>query len=94
MARRVVWTEAAWKDLEEAADYIARDSRRYAAAFVREVRDAARSLTRFAERGRVVPESQDPAMRQLLVRSYRLIYWITEQEVFVIGLIHGARNIG
>lgn len=44
MARKVKWTAAAWSDLEEAADYIARDSPNYAAALVREVREAARSL--------------------------------------------------
>lgn len=46
MARKVKWTAAAWNDLEEAADYIARDSPNYAAALVREVREAARSLSR------------------------------------------------
>src|ERR1022692_2522618 len=51
MARRVVWTEAASFDLEEAAGYIARDSRYYAAAFVREVRAAARSPRVSSERG-------------------------------------------
>ena len=40
--------------MEEAADYIARDSPNYAAALVREVREAARSLSRLAERGRMV----------------------------------------
>jgi plasmid stabilization system protein ParE len=56
MARKVEWTEVAWSDLEEVANYIAKNSRYYAAAFVREVRDAARSLVYLAERGRVVPE--------------------------------------
>ncbi|MDP2644307.1 MAG: type II toxin-antitoxin system RelE/ParE family toxin [Desulfobacterales bacterium] len=51
MARSVKWTEVAWSDLEEVADYIANESRHYAAAFVREVRDAARSLAYFSERG-------------------------------------------
>ncbi len=50
MGRRVVWTEAAWNDLETAADYIAKDSPRYAAAFVREICEAARSLVQFSER--------------------------------------------
>jgi plasmid stabilization system protein ParE len=41
MAKRVKWTEAAWADLEHLGDYIAADSRFYAAAFVREIRQAA-----------------------------------------------------
>ena len=49
MARTVIWTETALKDLDQAAEFIARDSKFYAAAFVREARQAARSLKRFAE---------------------------------------------
>ncbi len=93
MARKVKWTEAAWSDLEEAADYIARDSPHYAAAFVRESRDAARSLAYLAERGRVVPEFDDTSIRELFVRSYRLIYHVRVQMVYIIGFVHGARNL-
>jgi len=54
MARTIVWTEVAWINLEATADYISQDSPIYSAACVREIRDAARSLADFAERGRVV----------------------------------------
>jgi len=60
MALSVKWTETAWQDLDEVADYIARDSRYYAATLVSEVRDAAHSLASLANRGRVVPELNDP----------------------------------
>ncbi|MBU1209138.1 MAG: type II toxin-antitoxin system RelE/ParE family toxin [Proteobacteria bacterium] len=93
MDREVTWTESAWRDLEEVADYIAKDSRHYAAAFVREARDAARSLAYLAERGRTVPEFNDPGIRELFVRSYRLIYQVAEQVVYIIGFIHGARDL-
>ena len=53
MARRVKWTEVAWSDLGAAADHIAKDFPRYAAAFIRETRAAARSLVYLAERGRM-----------------------------------------
>ena len=93
MARKVKWTAAAWNDLEEAADYIAQDSAHYAAAFVRESRDAARSLAYLAERGRVVPEFCDMSIRELFVRRYRLIYQVRVQIVYIIGFVHGARNL-
>ncbi len=44
MARKIIWTESAWRDLEEAANYIAKDSKYYAAALIRKARDTARSL--------------------------------------------------
>jgi plasmid stabilization system protein ParE len=88
-----MWTASAWRDLEEVADYIAKDSPHYAAAFVREARDAARSLAFLAERGRAVPEFNDPSIRELFVSSYRLIYQVTKQSVYLIGFIHGARDL-
>jgi len=55
MARSLRWTNAAVWDLNEAAAFIARDSRFYAVALIREARTAAKSLKTFAERGRVSP---------------------------------------
>lgn len=59
MAWQVNWTEVAQNDLDKIASYIAQDSENYAAAFVRELLDAARSLEQLAQRGRIVPERQD-----------------------------------
>mgnify|MGYP001132242551 CR=1 FL=1 len=94
MARRVTWTEPALEDLEAVAAYIARDSPRYAAAVVREAQEAARSLERFSHRGRVVPELDEPAVREIFVRKFRLIYEVRGEEIFVLGFIHGARDLG
>lgn len=93
MARTVRWTEAATEDLNETARFIARDSHYYAAAFVRETRNAARSLNFSPERGRVVPEGDRTDIREIFVKGYRLIYQITAREVFILALIHGARDL-
>lgn len=94
MARTVSWTEVALADLDEAAEYIARDSRYYAAALVREARTAARTLTRLAERGRLVPEAGSSDIREIYIKTYRLIYQITFSEIFVLAFVHGARDLG
>jgi plasmid stabilization system protein ParE len=60
MARSVVWTETAWRDLEHTADYIAEDSPGYAAAFVQRIRDHARALDEFAHRGGSCQNSENP----------------------------------
>ena len=54
MDREVDWTDPAWDDLAAVAEYIARDSEYYAAAFVEEIKEAAASLAEFAERGQMV----------------------------------------
>ena len=93
MDRRVIWAEAAWLDLQQIADYIAKDSAHYAASFVREIRDAAQSLSKFSERGRVVPELESSSFREILVRSYRIVYSTAGKEVAILGIIHGAREL-
>jgi toxin ParE1/3/4 len=93
MDRRVIWAEAAWADLEQISNYIAKDSAHYAATLVREIRDAARSLAKFSRRGRVVPEIESPAVREMRVSSYRLIYSTAGADVAILGIIHGARDL-
>src|SRR5512146_2201563 len=94
MAWRVEWTEIAWRDLEQVYEYIAKDSPRYAAAFTRKARQAARSLAQFPNRGRVVPELEDPSIREIYVGPYRLMYRVGTEHVYILGFIHGARNLG
>lgn len=93
MARKVVWSYEAATDLEELAEYIARDSAFYAASFVREILDVSCSLDRFSERGRMVPELGKPSVRELFVRGYRLIYGIEKSRIVILGLIHGKRDL-
>jgi toxin ParE1/3/4 len=93
MDRRVIWSETGWSDLEQVIRYISRDSIHYAAAFAREVRDASRSLSRFADRGRVVPEFDQQNVREIFVRSYRLVYSLSTEAVHILGLIHRAREL-
>jgi toxin ParE1/3/4 len=92
VAHRIAWTESALQELEAAADYIARDSQRYASALVEEALSSGRSLQRFPTRGRVVPELSNDAVRELFVKSYRLIYEIRGSQVLILAFIHGARR--
>ena len=93
MAFRVRWTQSAWQEVQEAATYIGRDSPRYAAALVDEVRSAARSLRTFPSRGRVLPEVGDEAVRELFIKSYRLSYELRGNDVVILAVIHGARRL-
>lgn len=63
MARKVIWSYEATADLESLAEYIAKNSVFYAAAFVQKALDASRFLNEFSVRGRVVPELGNPSIR-------------------------------
>ena len=92
-ARRVVWTEHARYMLDEAIAYVAQDSPPAAQRLLIEALDAAASLDVFSERGRIVPELDQPNIRQLLVQRYRLLCEVTHAEVHILAFIHGARDL-
>ena len=79
--------------LDEAVGYVAQDSRTAAERLLIEALDAASSLDVFSERGRVVPEVNQPNVRQLLVQRYRLLFEVTASEVHILAFIHGARDL-
>lgn len=93
MDKEVVWSLQATADLESIVEYIFRDSEFYATAVARELVAAARSLTTFADRGRIVPEYEDSTVREIIVRRYRLIYRVKPERVEVLRIIHGARQM-
>ena len=90
--RAVIWTPGARTDLDEIVAYITRDSLQSALAFLEEAFTAAESLAKLSERGRVVPELNDPAVRELFIERYRLLYEIHEREIQVLAVLHSARE--
>ncbi len=65
----VVWSEGVLDDIDALADYIARDSFFYAQQVVGVILGLGDSLATQPARGRVVPELNDTAIRELFVYS-------------------------
>jgi plasmid stabilization system protein ParE len=56
------------------------------------VEGAADSLASFAERGRVVPELDVPAIRELIVEKHRVVYEVEPSRVAILRILHGRRD--
>ena len=56
--------------------------------------ERADSLAELSERGRIVPELDDPSLRELLVNPYRLLYEVHERQVRVVGFLHQRQDVG
>lgn len=93
MAAEVIWSDAALNDLAFASDYIARDSRAYAATFVGAVFEAAEGLALFPEAAGIVPEIDSGTIREVFVQRYRLIYEFDGGRVLIVACIHSARDL-
>ncbi|MFN0052681.1 MAG: type II toxin-antitoxin system RelE/ParE family toxin [Planctomycetales bacterium] len=93
MAATVIWTLAALDDVQKAAEYISRDSKNYAAAFIQQVWTAESSVGEFPEAGAIVPEFDSARIREVFVHRYRLIYEHDGDRAFLLACIHGARDL-
>ena len=90
--RRVVWTGQAQSALDEILSYIAQDSLSGARGLLEEALGMAESLSTLSERGRIVPELEDPSIREVLIGKYRLLYEVKPMEVAILAILHGARD--
>lgn len=88
---RIRWSPRAASDLEEACEYIARDSQEYAKVLARQVNQIVKSLPQLPNAGRVVPEWGDPKIRERFAGDYRIIYRVGEELIEVVRILHGAR---
>jgi toxin ParE1/3/4 len=77
----------------ENVSYVAQDSGPAAERLLIQALEAASSLDIFSERGRIVPQLNQPNIRQLLIQRYRLLYEVTPSEVKILAFVHGARGI-
>jgi len=93
MARAVRWSSRGKSDFRTSVEYIRKSSPSSAQAFLQSVLDAARSLGQSPERGRVVPELEDPEVHEVFVGRYRVLYEVHASEVWIMRVIHGSRDL-
>ena len=92
----VEWRPQALKDLEEIEAYYERIAPEYARFFIEQVFERAKQLEHFPRMGRMVPEIEDEAIRELIYRDYRIIHFVDpdDREVAVLTVIHATQQFG
>lgn len=91
---RIRWSDIAEADLDQLYDYIARDVPYYAEQFVDRLIEAVGVLHEHPEIGRQVPEAEERTdVRELIFQSYRVIYLLESEQVYILTVIHGSRDL-
>jgi plasmid stabilization system protein ParE len=88
----IIWSPAALDDVDAVAEFIARDSRDRAALFIDRLITAVDRLETYPYSGRVIPEIGSNDCREIIYGAYRIMYKIVNDEVWITGVIHGARD--
>jgi len=91
---KVIWTKLAVKDLRNIYEFIAKDSKQYAAIQVGRIINRVEQLEEFQQSGRVVPEFENELIRELIEGNYRIVYRIESDDVVgIVRIHHSARLI-
>ena len=90
---QVRWSLTAGNDLQDIEDFIARDSILHAIMFVDRIVESAETLLKTPHIGRMVPEFNRSDLRELIFRAYRIVYLAQDDDVFILRVVHGARDL-
>ncbi len=89
---KVVWTANALENLEDIADFIAKDSVHYAEITVAKLFSSTDILKSYPLSGRIVPEFQLKNIRELIEGGYRIVYLIKgDATIEILSVRHGSK---
>ena len=88
---KIIWSPLAIDRVSEIAAYIAQENPTAAEKWVDTVFRKVGDLQNFPESGRVAPETENKAVRELIYGNYRLIYRLEEKRISVLTVRHGKQ---
>ncbi|MBN1664645.1 MAG: type II toxin-antitoxin system RelE/ParE family toxin [Deltaproteobacteria bacterium] len=87
---KVIWAPSAIEDVNAIADYISRDSPDHASLFVARLINSVDQLENFPLSGRIIPEIGNELCREIIYGSYRIMYKIVDEGIWITGIVHHA----
>jgi plasmid stabilization system protein ParE len=89
----IKWTEKSSSNLQAIFDYIDKNSKFYAARFIKSLVASTKKLEAMPRCGRMIPELEEQGLREIIFRNYRIAYRIKKNDaVEILAVIHGARD--
>ncbi len=94
MAYELIWAPSARLDLRELASYVAESRPAAAGRFVSRLLQTVEHLAEFPQSGRVVPEFDDPSIREVIRKPCRIVYRVksADRVVEIVRVWHAARG--
>lgn len=92
---KVLMSDETHDDISSIFEYISRDSLKYANETASNIYSCINKLGISPYLGRYVPEFKDKRYREIIYKSYRIVYTVYEEldMVYIHFVIHGKRNL-
>jgi len=93
MVQKIIWTKEAQNNIKSIKDYISADSEFYASKTIHLIYFSAQKLLAFPEAGMIIYKKESLEVRRILIKRYRLLYTINNEEIFIIAVYHQSRQL-
>ena len=90
--QEIEYRQDAKENLVEIEEYISRDSIYYANKTTEEIMNKVTYLSMFPYMGRKVPEYNNTNLRELIYKSYRILYKVNS-KIYILNIFHHSRDI-
>jgi toxin ParE1/3/4 len=89
---RILWSPQSLGDLDTIYAYIAKDSEHYAGLTIARIFSAVEQLIQFPHSGRIVPERDEPKIREVIVGRFRVVYRVQDELIEVATVFRASRE--
>ena len=92
---KIIWTQRSLNDLKSIAEFISKDSVKYASLTLQRILEVTLYLENNPRIGRMVPEvGRNDKIREIIFGNYRIIYKISSSLiVHILTIHHSARRL-
>ena len=91
MVEKIIWTKKSLADLKVIYDYINTNSHHYAKLTIQQIIAKAELIKNSAFAGRIVPEFNNPSLREFFHKDFRIIYRISTNIIYIVRVYHASR---
>ena len=92
---KIIWSQRSLTDLRSIAEYISKDSIKYASLTLTRIIDVTKHIETNPRIGRMVPEiGRNDKIREIIFGNFRIIYKITNtMTVYILTVHHSAKRL-
>jgi len=89
---KIRFLNSARQDMQEIKDYISRDNPAAARRLIQSFKKKTNQLVQHPFSGRVIPETMDSNLRELIVSNHRIMYQVSDSCVTVFAVYESHRQ--
>lgn len=92
-APRIIWSAGARADLAGIGDYIATDNPVAAERWIEKLLAIVEQAGQVPMAGRIVPEFKRTDLRERVLRHYRVVYRLVDEQIEIVTIFEGHRQV-